>query len=234
MHINFNKTIAAWTWAIPAGPEVCMGFSLHEGSNCKWCYASQGFYTFPSSLKAHADRYNWWVNTPRQERINILVQEIGNKKWFRVFSSGDFHSVADIHDWREICKRCKNTNFWVSTSAWRTKHDKKDVWNALTRLNDLANVNVRLSVGFVDGEHIDSVEMPKELLDRFTRSAITTEGTGCPKQTAGTCKKAGCRACWQPSWPYIEYHVHGKRVGWKKRMKRLKLFPIEQLEEFAV
>jgi hypothetical protein len=123
-----------------------------------------------------------------------------------VYDSGDFSNVADVYTWLAICTKCPAIRFWFPTRTWIRENFKE----ALLKLNLLPNVVVRRS----------AMDMNKPAKDHpiDTTSEVHTEGKGCPKQTAGSCAAANCRACWNKDVKKVVYLLHGHKINWKAKM----------------
>lgn len=192
--LPLNKTVSAQTWSLPAGPS-CAGFSLVPGSTCIGCYAAQGRYVFPSVRDAQRRRMLWFHNAPVDEVVAALTKSLRPDAWVRIHASGDFAKPRDARIWALVAKARPDVRIWIATRAWV----RPRFLRALRALQDLPNVTVRLS--------IDEATGPAPA--GWPTSGVVTEGTGCPKQTAGSCESAGCRACWDSDVPHVNYRQHG-------------------------
>lgn len=201
------------SWSIPAGPGVCAGFDLSPGSVCHGCYAGQGAYMYSNTIRAQAIRWRWWQSANRAEKIDTMITLIQKIEYFRVFDSGDFSCVDDVSIWHEICEGCPGTSFWIPTRCWRLPEFKV----YLKALNALPNVTVRLSS--LTYNQVVPFRV-KRSLGIYTDSVVSTKTSTCPKQETGNC--GDCRACWDKSHDRVYYKIHGKKVNWQKRTRKIK------------
>lgn len=212
--LSRTSKMGCHSWSLPAGPGVCAGFMAGTDSVCGSCYAAQGMYHMPNVKAAQADRLRRWREEPTIDCE--LVAEICRKRgqYFRVFDSGDFSSIDDVHRWRKICTRCPGKQFWIPTRTWRLGLE----WRAaLARLHDLPNVCVRYS-GLRWGE------TPPEIRDSGTEAmpitTLVTDGSGdCPAmKERSSCETEGCRKCWESKNAETRIDRHGNRVNWTRRV----------------
>lgn len=203
--LSETSAMGCYSWSLPAGPATCGGFKGGEGTICGSCYAAQGRYAMPNVIGAQGARWAWWTSAPLSERIDTLAGAIlhacRKRPFFRVFDSGDFNSPEDVLAWVEIASRCPLVQFWVPTRVWW----RPEYREALAKLGGLPNVALRRSALRVDENP------PPDTLFPLT-SGVTSTGPGCPKQSAGSCELAGCRACWDRSHAHVDYHVHGQKA----------------------
>lgn len=150
-------------------------------------------------------RYLWWCREKPDEIIHTLTAKINkmHRKYLRVFDSGDFQSIKDIHLWHEVVTKCPGVKFWFSTKSWI----RKDFCQALLELNSEPNAVVRRSALFLD--------KPASKHAIKTTAEVHTAGKGCPKQLKGSCDKAGCRDCWNKEVLTVVYKLHGYQARWK-------------------
>lgn len=194
--------MACDSWSLPAGPHACAAFSLSGPRPvCGLCYAATGRYRFSNVQRSQASRLQWWRVASLRSRVRTLADAIRGP-WFRVFDSGDFGSIADVHAWRAIVRARPDVSFWIPTRA----HRLPDYRQALARLHSESNACVRASALSVDG--------PPAAPDTWLPvSYVTRTGPGCPKQvTKSNCEAAGCRACWDSDVPSVTYREHGGHV----------------------
>ncbi len=213
--LSETEAMSCYSWSLPAGPTTCGGFKGGPGTICGSCYAGQGRYAMPNVIKAQLARWTWWNATSRAERVNVLVSAISRacsrKPFFRVFDSGDFASPEDVRIWAEICASLPNVHFWIPTRVWW----RPEYATALKALASLPNVALRRSALRVDESVPANATLP-------LTSGVTSTGPGCPKQSAGSCEAAGCRACWDRSVLHVDYHVHGQKapIKWSVVLQR--------------
>ena len=200
--LPFNKTIGCKTWMIPAGPQVCAAFGSEV---CTHCYAAQGRFTMPSVKAVIAERLKWWRRANLRQLDEAFRKAIGRAKYVRVFTSGDFSSVADVRKWTWICERNPQTRFWISTRSATRWGDAADV------LAKLPNVCLRVSFGRID----DPMTSPWARLWQFSKT-VTTPVT-CRKCNEGSC--GDCRRCWDKNEEVVEYKLHGHKVNWEGKDK---------------
>ena len=190
---NNDKT-ACPAWSI--SHKFCAG---KKGSICGKCYAQNGCYRFPSTIKALIRRGNWFTKCPENivvGTITRLIQKQKNK-YIRVFESGDFSSIADIKKWIKIARDCTNHEFWFPTRTWW----RADFLQHLRILNSLPNVAVRPSALDFD-ENAPEVEGLAAGTAAYSKNAKPQKGHfDCP----GSCE--GCRKCWD-STTKVTYHFH--------------------------
>ena len=213
--LSETSAMGCHSWSLPAGPATGGGFKGGADTVCGSCYAAQGRYAMPNVINAQGACWVWWQTASRAERVSTLAAAINaacaKRPFFRVFDSGDFTVPADVDAWAQIAARCPTVSFWVPTRVWW----RPDFAPALARLATLPNVAVRRSALKVDeNPPIDSA-LP-------LTSGVTSTGPGCPKQSAGSCEAAGCRACWSRSHVHVDYHVHGQKapIQWQAVLAR--------------
>jgi hypothetical protein len=169
----------------------------------------------PNVIGAQAARWQWWTTAPLSERVDTMATAIlhacKRRPFFRVFDSGDFTVPANVDAWAQIAARCPDIRFWVPTRVWW----RPEFAAPLARLAALPNVAVRRSALFVDSPPPVDVRLP-------LTSGVTSTGPGCPKQSAGSCEAAGCRACWSRDHAHVDYHVHGQKapIKWQAILAR--------------
>jgi len=187
-----------------------------NGSICGSCYASKGCYTYSSTRKAQAARFEWTVRCMRttegiQSWVSAMVEAIreSGAEYFRVHDSGDMFNVAYAKAWLEVCRSLQGrVKFWIPTRAWQAPKSVLPVFDplltVLRQLAELPNVTVRPSaLNFGDyapevgGLHAGSTaEMP----DVF-------RAWQCPApEQGGTC--ADCRVCWVARDLPVAYRKH--------------------------
>jgi len=213
--LSETEAMSCMSWSLPAGPTTCGGFKGGPGTICSSCYAGQGRYAMPNVIRAQMARWTWWTTTPQVERVSTLVGAIQSAcrkvPFFRVFDSGDFATVEDVRIWSEICASCPNVSFWIPTRVWW----RPEYASALKALATLPNVALRRSALRVDAPIPGDRALPLS-------SGVTSTGPGCPKQTAGSCEAAKCRACWDKAVRHVDYHVHGQKapIKWAVVLQR--------------
>lgn len=216
--LSETSAMSCASWSLPAGPTTCGGFKAGEGSICGSCYAAQGRYAMPNVIDAQSARWTWWTTAPAAERVAVLSAAIRDackrRPFFRVFDSGDFAQPADCNVWAQIIALCPDVKFWIPTRVWW----RPEYRAGLQALAALPNVAVRRSALFVDEPVPADATLPLS-------SGVTSTGPGCPKQSAGSCEAAGCRACWDRSHAHIDYHVHGQKapIKWAVVLNRRKV-----------
>jgi hypothetical protein len=203
--LSHTSAMACSSWSLPAGPGYCAGI---RGAVCASCYAGQGMYNFPNVKHTQSLRWQWWRSARESERISTLVAAIRKRTarnpYFRVFDSGDFSCPQDVLTWAAIARTLPKVRFWIPTRTWWLPEFVKP----LRVLAALPNVALRVSTIAVNGE------APS---DWPCASRVVSTGSGCPKQTAGDCATANCRACWDKTVPLVEYRMHGHAVSWSHK-----------------
>lgn len=213
--LSETSAMGCHSWSLPAGPSTCGGFKGGGGTICGSCYAAQGRYAMPNVISAQAARWAWWTAAPLEERVETLSTAIRDackrRPYFRVFDSGDFASPEDCLAWAQIAAACPEVSFWIPTRVWW----REEYREGLQALAALPNVAVRRSALKVDEKPPIDPTLP-------LTSGVTSTGPGCPKQSAGSCEAAGCRACWDRSHTHIDYHVHGQKapIKWQAVLAR--------------
>ena len=198
--LPFNKTIGCKTWMIPAGPQVCAAFGSEV---CTHCYAAQGRFTMPSVKAVIAERLKWWRRANLRQLDEAFRKAIGRAKYVRVFTSGDFSSVADVRKWTWICERNPQTKFWISTRCANMFR------SATESLAALPNVCLRESFDRIDGYSSPGLD------DWHQWSKTVTTPVTCRKCNEGSC--GDCRRCWDKNEEIVEYKLHGHKVNWRKK-----------------
>lgn len=213
--LSETDAMGCYSWSLPAGPSTCGGFKGGPGTICGSCYAAQGRYAMPNVIHAQSARWSWWTSAPETERVETLAGAISHacrkRPYFRVFDSGDFSSPADVLTWARIIALCPTVHFWIPTRVWW----RPEYAQALSALSALPNVALRRSALSIDQALPADPSLP-------LTSGVTSTGPGCPKQTAGSCEAAGCRACWSRDVLHVDYHVHGQKapIKWQAVLAR--------------
>ena len=109
---------------------------------CKQCYATKGSFTWPASV---ALRKHNQQDYHRDEWVDDMVKLIGNDKYFRAFSSGDFESTELILKFTALAHRCPSTAFWCPTRS----DQLSSMQPYLSVLASLPNVTMRPSANFI-------------------------------------------------------------------------------------
>ena len=199
----------------------CKSFSLQAGMHCpgminsngnvidvcRGCYALKGMYRFPV---VKASRQHNYENLNHPDWVNIMVDLIGNDKYFRWFDSGDFVSVQMVENVFKVIARTPNTKHWIPTKLDSNINSKyKEINQAINcLLVDLPNCMVRFSSPSNNGEYEQehgSTVIPEDLVKLFKEKS--SDISICPsKANAGKC--GDCRKCWNKSIPVIAYIRH--------------------------
>lgn len=189
----------------------CKSFSLQAGDTCPGqhteagldpvcadCYAQKGRYEMDNVVKLREhNKLVWKMDSFEADMVKL----IGKRKMFRWFDSGDCYDIRLAHKLLNIMKATPGCKHWLPTRMGRFAKFEA----VLAEMQALPNVVVRHSaVGY------DTLPT-HEIGSMVTRDEPTPEGVhACPAYAtdAGTCRKAGCFACWDKAVPVIAYPGH--------------------------
>ena len=156
-------------------------------SICSRCYACSGRYTLGVVTRALKGRGIWWTDTPIQERIEELADQIrsgGEPRYFRCYDSGDIDTPEACEFWDRLSRLFPKTLFWLPTKTWVLT----DFLPSLQDLNKRPNVLVRPSALCFDD--------PPPIVPGLCagHSSAKLEPSKADRECAGKCGR--CRACW--------------------------------------
>lgn len=125
-----------WVWSLPA-VKTCPGSSVACRSVC---YALDNWFQMPSHLKLYENNRRL---TKRKSFVQLAVEEIHKRKirLLRIHVAGDFYDAEYVDKWREIAKRCPQTQFYAYTRSWTLA----EIRPALLQLSRLSNLQLWFS-----------------------------------------------------------------------------------------
>jgi hypothetical protein len=202
-----------FSFGLPAKTSCKVGCKLaeKEGSTCFGCYAEGGNYSYPSTKKAHANRFEgvkrlhdseWkkaWV-----EGLVTLIASKGAKAerdelYFRWHDSGDIVGLDHLKAIVEVAKATPHIKHWLPTKEVGT------VKKYLENHKLPSNLCIRLSGYFVDQDPDFDIDLPKAAVYKETKP----KGHVCPAiLNHKGCKENGCRKCWNKRIRQVNYKLH--------------------------
>lgn len=84
------------------------------------CYAQKGNYMFESVQKKYADNFGLLRFNPDEYEAQLRseLRKVRPDEWFRIHTSGDMFSVAQIELWARVITDHPHIPFWFTTRAW--------------------------------------------------------------------------------------------------------------------
>ena len=197
------------SWSLQAG-DTCPG-SIDKKTKqpvavCAGCYAKDGFYNMPNSIKTRlANREDW----KRSTWVNEMIDALAKEKYFRWFDSGDVYHPALAFKIYLVMVGTPHVRHWLPTKSYKIPRIK----TILDKMKMLDNVSVRYSsdsmIGEYDTDHGSTV---------IPYADTETNATVCGAyERKGKC--GDCRLCWDKSVSVIAYPAHGIRM--MARVRRL-------------
>jgi hypothetical protein len=195
----------SFAYNIPA-EECNVGGALSavKGSVCYGCYAKKGRYLFQNVQTAMYARLEAFQNHPRWvEAMSFMIQKrCAAEPYFRWFDSGDLQSVEMLQKIVQVCINTPDITHWLPTR-------EKAVILQFVKEGGVVpdNLTIRLSAPMVDKK----AGMCK--VTGCTSSTVSTEGAvfpeayHCPSRHQNN-KCGDCRACWDRSVDWVDYHKH--------------------------
>lgn len=188
------------SWSLEAGA-TCPGQWNKAGVQdpvCEDCYAQKGRYEMPNVVELRQyNRQDWRADDWETE----MIKAIGKRKYFRWFDSGDMFSLRLAHKIYVVMKATPNTKHWLPTRMARLDKFKP----ILAKMARLPNVVVRHSAFGYDTK-------PRHKMGSmvYRDKPAPADAHACPAYAtkAGTCRKAGCFACWDKGIPLVAYPGH--------------------------
>ena len=198
------------TWSLQAG-STCPG-SIDPTTKlpvpvCAGCYAKDGFYNMPNSVKVRdANREDW----KRGAWVDEMILALAKETHFRWFDSGDVYHPALAFKIYLVMIGTPHVKHWLPTKSYKIER----IQVILEKMKALPNVSVRYSSDSMEGDY-----------EAFHGSTVIpyaetlTEATVCGAYSRdGKC--GNCRLCWDKSVAVIAYPAHGSRM--MARVRRLK------------
>lgn len=117
------KKTGIYGWTLPAHNVILTnGSKFNTCPNAQvcgaFCYAKTGTYKFSNVLKSHVEKLEL-VLYKRQEWINLINEELKNKKYInkfiRIHDAGDFFDIDYANDWIHIAEQNKQCIFYTYT-----------------------------------------------------------------------------------------------------------------------
>jgi hypothetical protein len=198
------------SWSLQAG-STCPG-SIDPSTKlpvavCAGCYAKDGFYNMPNSVKVRdANREDW----KRGPWVDEMIAALAKETHFRWFDSGDVYHPALAFKIYLVMVGTPHVKHWLPTKSYKIERIRV----ILEKMKALPNVSVRYSsdsmVGEYDADHGSTV---------IPYAETPTNATVCGAyERSGKC--GSCRLCWDKSVPVIAYPAHGTRM--MAKVRRLK------------
>jgi len=186
------------SWSLQAG-DTCPGKKVEGELDpvCGDCYAQRGRYEFANvvDLRAH-NREDW----QKDGWVEAMTKLIGKRKYFRWFDSGDVYSLALAEKIFAVMAATPNTRHWLPTRMGRFAKFAP----ILEKMDSLPNAVVRHSAFGYD-------TLPNGTGSMVYTSQSAPDGVhACQAYmtASGTCRKAGCFACWDKDTKIIGYPAH--------------------------
>lgn len=194
-----------YAYSLPAA-ECNVGTRLRaaEGSTCQHCYAfERGRYAFPTVQSALYRRLEsitkpYWAQA-MAELINRRAERV---PYFRWHDSGDIQSSDHLERIVRVCELTAAVKHWMPT------RENRLVLEYLKREGAFpANLNVRMSAHMIGGT-VPTFRGTALTVSTVSRGDQPPDGAHrCPAPKQGNAC-AECRACWDPSVPIVDYHLH--------------------------
>ena len=204
--LSAPSKMPCYSFSIPAS-ECKVGARLRKiiESTCAKCYAHRGFYGFPSTRKALANRFDKLINSESEMWIASMTQLILKKEksgFFRWHDSGDVQTVEHLHRIVQVAKNLPQITFWIPTREFKICKEYVDKYGKFPE-----NLTVRLSSWFRESA-------PPSKTAENMGAVCSTVGYKesahvCPAGSQGN-KCLDCRACWDKSVPNVDYPLHYK------------------------
>lgn len=176
-----------WTWSLPA-IATCPGATDGPDGCVSGCYATKGYYSYPSLQQALIKR--WELSEQADRFVALLSKELdrlADGTVIRIHASGDFFSVEYIRAWVELANLYSRLTFYAYTRSWRVKELRAE----LNRLRKLANVTIWASTD------VETGRAPKGWHRAHLESEFADGMIACMEQV-GTKENCGkCGLCWK-------------------------------------
>ena len=193
------------SWSIPA-TQCNVGRILHkvEGSVCNGCYALNGSYRWPNTVKALARRLRKLADLRRWtvDMIEAIERKYRNKagddRVFRWFDSGDVQSLEHLEAINDVALALPDIDFWLPSKEYAV------VRQFMRQGRKAKNLIIRMSAPMIG-------KAPAPIAGTVG-SAVGTDhspvdGFACPAYSRdGKC--GPCRACWDPTVETVVYPLH--------------------------
>ena len=171
---------------------------------CGDCYAAKGTYhVFAKNVIPAQHRRLESITDPRWTIAMVVLIRAATRSvpYFRWHDSGDLQGAAHLNKIADIAEAMPNVRFWLPTREARLVRDWLE-----TRLCP-PNLTIRISAM--------ATPSARSLAEGRKFSTVTTgdnapEGAQrCPASEPDNPSECGdCRACWDPSVSWIDYHAH--------------------------
>lgn len=172
-----------------------------KGSTCEHCYAYNGAYNFPGTVKAMARRLAS-LTDPRWVAAFIAVLNRKRNAYFRWHDSGDIQSLNHLRNIVAIAAATPHITHWLPTREYGVVRSYLRTYGAFP-----ANLRVRVSAAMRESSAPADFDYTSEVSERAAERADERSGIfACIAYTqGGECRQ--CRACWS-SVPTIVYPLH--------------------------
>lgn len=173
---------------------------------CGSCYAAEGFYrTFAKTVVPSQERRLRAIQDPLWVDAMVVQIRANVRKtgpWFRWHDSGDLQGMDHLSKIVEIARALPDIHFWLPTREAKLDRD----WLAANGSYP-ANLTVRVS----------AMATPSGRSLAAGRVFSTVSAGDSPPEGAHRCAASmpdtpthcgDCRACWDTSVPWIDYHTH--------------------------
>ena len=168
---------------------------------CGSCYAHKGMYSFPVVQEAESKRLailsndleTWADNMAELIRFKYR-KKTGKDRVFRWHDSGDLQSFEHLTAIASIAKTLPDIKFWLPTKEYQLVQKWTKIYNIP------ANLTIRISSPLIGAR----TPIPAGCV-----GSTVSHGGGhsCPApQQGGNC--GDCRACWNKSVKWVDYHKH--------------------------
>lgn len=170
---------------------------------CGDCYAAKGTYrTFAKNvLPAQAKRLasiddERWVGA-----MVVLIRAATRKvPYFRWHDSGDLQSAEHLSKIADIARQLPDVSFWLPTREARLVRD----WLP----TNVCPANLAIRVSAMATPSARSLEAGR-LFSTVSTASVPDGAQRCPASEPDKPSECGdCRACWDPSVQWIDYHAH--------------------------
>jgi hypothetical protein len=200
--LSAPSKMPGYAYSLPA-KECRTGGKLQlvEGSTCHSCYALKGRYAFPN---VQAALYRRLESITRDAWSAAMAELITRKRqtWFRWHDSGDLQTIGHLAAIVRVCELTPAVRHWLPTREYRIVQDYLTSEGTFP-----ANLNVRMSAHMVGGAIPTFPRLPVTVSTVSAGDEPPDGARRCPApQQGNSC--GDCRACWDPSVPIVDYHLH--------------------------
>jgi len=159
------------------------------------CYATKGFYTFPSNVAKYSAQWDMLRDDPEAYSAQLIseVSKLPLGSIFRFHTGGDIANVGHVSIIRDVCDSRPDVSFYLYTRSWRLDAIRVAVENDLF---PITNLTVWAST---------DPSLPKapngwreaRVFDSFDDASARGFRVHCPEQTGKQPDCQSCGLCWK-------------------------------------